>query len=444
MTNERSLPHHLEAERVVLGAMMILPDNIPQVTALLSAPDFYSARHRQIFEAILAVARQEGNLESVDTVTVSDELGGRGQLEEVGGYAYLDSLLEGIPRTPNLPHYAGLVRQNAHKRALVQLGRNLSRQALSQTDPASTALSFERQIKGIVEPDAAQPSFGKTLDRALSTIRENAANPAEIRGIPSGFLALDRLTGGFGPDYWVLAARPGMGKTTLLLNMALYMTQIAQRRCAIFSLEMNEQWLTQRLLAMQANVKLTKLRTGLQPRELTHIENARRDLDQAQLSIADRVLDIHDLAMKARRLHLAKPLDVIMIDYLQLLHVPGVFDLVARATEISRSLKALNTELGCLVLAVAQLSRAPEQRNDKRPILSDLRDSGAIEQDADGVLFLYRHDYYAKKGSDHQVVPAECDLAKHRNGPTGRFKLLFEKPVPKFLNWDDPSLPITT
>jgi replicative DNA helicase len=434
-----SLPHSTEAERSVLGAVLLDNDQFHKAQELLFAAAFYSARHRTIFQAM------EGLVESgavIDLVTLKDRLERSRDLEACGGPAYLASLLDGVPRSVNVEHYARIVREKAVLRALIQSAQGILESAIRAESSSEQLLDeAERAIFRVAE-DRLRSGFVHLKDVAeqnLKTIEELTERRELITGVPTDFKELDELTAGLQPaELIILAARPSMGKTALALNVAQHAALRHHKTVGLFSLEMSHQQLFFRLLCSEARVDAHRLRTGrIGKDEWQRIIKGFASLSEAPIYIDDTPgIGIMEMRAKARRLALEKGLDLLMVDYLQLMRGRGMrYDnRQQEISDISRSLKELAKELDIPILALSQLSRAPEQRGgDHRPQLSDLRESGAIEQDADVVAFLFREEVYKREDPDLHGK-AELIVAKQRNGPVGTIKLHFIREFTRFEN----------
>jgi replicative DNA helicase len=437
---ERLPPQNLEAETSVLGAILVpggerALDGI-MIDVRLRPEDFYRDRHGRIFNAMLGL---KDRTEPVDALTVCEELSRRGELDQVGGEDYVHSLPARVPAPGNFAHYAKIVKEHALLRGLLVVGQEIQEHVLSHTgDPRQLFEQAETSLFKVAHDDhsgevrAISQILEKELDRLEAISRDGLA----IRGTPSGFTDLDQLTGGFqNGNLIVVAARPSMGKSALVTNMAENAAVKYRKPVAMFSLEMSETELAERFIASQAKLSSDELRKGkVKAERWPKIVSASQALAASPLYVDDSSdIGIHELRAKARRLHAKEPLGLVIVDYLQLMRPedPRV-GRVEQIGQMSRGLKILARELDVPVVAVSQLSRAPELRPDKRPILSDLRESGQIEQDADVVVFLYRDDYY----NHDSERPGEADLiiAKHRNGPVGRVELVFRTQQPKFMN----------
>ena len=419
----------------MLGAMLLSPGAIGAVTEILDAGHFYRESHRRIFRAALALERKA---EPVDAITVAEELERRGELEEAGGRVRLHELAALVPATANAAHYAAIVRELATLRSLIEAGDKIAR--LGWERPGEIGDLVDRAEQVIFEISQARVSsefdhIEALLKESFERITALYEAGVEITGTPSGFRDLDRLTSGFQPgNLIIVAARPSMGKSALGLCMA---AEVAVRRgtpVALFTLEMSKAEVTQRLMCSEAKVESQRLRTGkLAPDDWPRLTAACDKLAKAPIYVDDTgSITMMELRSKARRLKTREPnLGLIVVDYMQLMTSGGTAEnRVQEVSQISRQLKLLARDLDLPIVAMSQLSRAVEQRHDKRPILSDLRESGSIEQDADLVLFVYRDEYYNEE-SDQQGL-AELILAKHRNGPTDSVKLSFLKRYAKF------------
>ena len=434
----KSVPANIEAERAVLGALMIDPDAIVKVANFLRAQDFYRERHGWIYDAMASLNERH---EPLDFVTLTDELERRGQLEEVGGPAYLTDLIASTPTAIYVDHYARIVERTAVLRRLISAAGKIAELAYDESQDMDEVVDRAEQIIfGISE---------SRIHRELTPIRAIISNVVEridfltrnrdtLMGVPTGFTMLDRILGGLQKsDLLILAARPGMGKSSFALSVALNAARRNNARVAVFSLEMSNEQLVERLLSMETAIDSHRLRMGdINEEEWPILMEAANMLGTASIFIDDTPgVTVNDLRTKARRLYAEHGLDLLIIDYMQLMtgSSGGNGRNENRQQEISyisRSLEALARELNVPILALSQLSRAVEARSDKRPMLSDLRESGSIEQDADVVLFIYREDYYLED-SDRQNI-ADVLVAKHRHGSTGNVSLYFRKELTQF------------
>jgi replicative DNA helicase len=428
-------PQNLDAEESVLGAMLLSPGAIGAVSEILDAGDFYRESHARIYRAGLALYAKG---EPVDAITLGDELDERGELDDSGGRVRLNELAALVPATANAPHYARIVREMATLRGLIRAGSHIA--SLGWERPGETVDLVDRAEQIVFELAQSRIStefshIESLLKESFERITQLYESGAEITGVPSGFRDLDRLTSGFQPGNLVIvAARPSMGKSALGLCMAANLAVRSQVPVALFTLEMSKAEVTQRLMCSEAKVESQRLRTGkLAAEDWPRLTAACDKLAKAPIYVDDTgSITMMEIRSKARRLKSREPsLGLIIVDYLQLMTSgASAENRVQEVSQISRSLKVLARDLEVPILALSQLSRAVEQRHDKRPILSDLRESGSIEQDSDLVLFIYRDDYYNDE-SDQQGL-AEVILAKHRNGPTDALKLSFLKRYAKF------------
>lgn len=428
-------PQHLEAELAVLGALLIDPATADDVAPLLDAQDFYRDAHREVFLAILELLSSSGR--QVDVITVSDQLRRRGTLDAVGGLPFLMELAEIVPTSAHAVHYARIVREKSVLRRIIETGGHMVGLAFQAEDNADEILDqaqhalFELAQQGRREPQRLQSILVRTLERV-----EQMAGKKGLAGIATGFHDFDRITSGMqASDLWVVAARPSMGKTNFCLNIARHVAVHEHVPVVIFSLEMSQEQLALRLISAEADLDGQRLRNGDLTDEMwSHLTHALGRLGDAPIYIDDTpALSPLELAAKARSLHRKHDLGLVIIDYIQLMSGRGRSEnRQQEISEISRGLKALARELEVPVLTLSQLSRAVESRNDKHPMLSDLRESGAIEQDADLVAFIYRDDYYVKDSA--APGQAEVIIAKQRNGPTGTVTLAFRKDTGKFLS----------
>jgi replicative DNA helicase len=428
-------PQNLEAEESVLGAMMLSPGAIGNVSEIVDAADFYRESHAKIYRAALALYAKG---EPVDAITLTDVLAERGELEDVGGRVRLHELAALVPAAGNAPHYARIVHETSTLRGLIKAGGEISRLGWERPGDAGDLVDQAEQIVF----DLSQQRVSGELDRIDGLLKDSFERittlyeaGADITGTPSGYRDLDRITSGFQPgNLIILAARPSMGKSALALCMAANIGVRHNVPVGIFSLEMSKAEVTQRLMCSEAKVESQRLRSGkLAADDWPRLTAACDKLAKANIYIDDTgSINMMEIRSKARRLKSRHPdLGLLIIDYLQLMSSAGnAENRVQEVSQISRSLKVLARDLEVPIVALSQLSRAVEQRTDKRPILSDLRESGSIEQDADLVAFIYRDEYYNDE-SEHQGL-AEVIVAKHRNGPTDALKLSFLKRYAKF------------
>lgn len=429
-------PHNIEAEQAVLGCMLLDADIIPTVTELIRSEDFYREDHREICEAIFDITEKAG---PVDIITVSEQLQLRGTLEQAGGLDYLASIAGAVPTTANAKHYTKIVEEKSLLRKLIKASSDIAAMSFDASDEAVYVLDkAEKSIFDILQKRSTQ-GFTHIKDVLLDTfnrLEELYNSKSYITGIPTGFTDLDLKTAGLqNSDLILIAARPGMGKTAMALNIAQYAAVQKHVPVAIFNLEMSKDQLVNRMLSSEVMVDSQKMRTGkLEDDDWNKIAQALAPLSEAPIYIDDTPgISVMDIRAKCRRLKLEKNLGLVVIDYLQLMQGRGrTENRQQEVSEISRSLKILAKELNVPVVTMSQLSRGPESRNDHRPMLSDLRESGAIEQDADIVMFLYRDDYYNAETEKKNI--AEVIIAKHRNGSTGTIELRWFGEYTKFAN----------
>ena len=432
---ERIPPHNEEAERCVLGAAMLSKDAMFDVIEEVKADDFYNENHKEIFNAIMDLYRDN---KPVDMLTVCEELKTKKALEMVGGRAYIAALTTEVPSTTNAGEYAKIVSEKASLRALINTAEDIMNKGYEGKDDTQDILNFAES--GIFQIGQKRQKSDYTpiqdvLLRNVEIIDANSRNQGKTVGIPTGFKDLDNLTSGLHrSDLIILAARPAMGKTAFALNIAQQTATKAGASVLIFSLEMSKEQLGQRLLAIQARVEMQKLKTGsLERKDWDRLNMALDELHSSKIFIDDTPgVSIMEMRNKCRRLKAEHGLDLVVIDYLQLMQGDGRTDnRQQEISAISRNLKLLAREMDCPVIVLSQLSRAVEQRTDHRPILSDLRESGSIEQDADIVIFLYRDDYYNPDNTEKHGI-CEVNLAKHRSGPTDKVELTWVERYTKF------------
>lgn len=432
----RIMPNNQDAEQSVLGSMVLDKNAIAQVLEILKAEDFYRESHKTIFNAVLELFQKDI---PIDLVTLSENLRSVDKLESVGGITYLTELASSVPTTLNLGSYIKIVSEKSLLRRLIRASTEIMDDSYSMQDEVEAVLDgAEKRIFNIAEKRSSggfEP-LSTILERGFIEIERMFNNKGTTTGVPSPFPELDAKTSGFQRgDMILIAARPSMGKTTLALNLAEHAALRSGKSVAIFSLEMSTEQLAYKLLCSEANVDMLKLRTGeLDDKDWENIARASGPLSQAKIYIDDTAgISVTEMRSKCRRLKLEHGIDMIMVDYLQLMSGSGE-NRQQEVSEISRSIKALAKEMNCPVIALSQLSRAPEQRADHRPMLSDLRESGSIEQDADLVMFLYRDEYYNKDSEDKNI--AECIIAKQRNGPVGTVKLAWLGQFSRFARLD--------
>lgn len=444
---EQLMPQNLEAEEAVLGAILVNPRCLDKVISTLKSEYFYKPAHKYIYEAILRLTNSN---QPIDIVSVSDELNINQRLELVGGRAFINDLILKCISTANVQYYANVIEEKAIKRSLIQAGSEIT---TSGYDLSPSAESLEQAEKLIFDISSKKTSSDLIpIDNLVSDVYDQIAerykNKDKKSGVESGFYDLDEMTNGFQKsNLIILAARPAMGKTAFALNIAQNAALRYNKTVAIFSLEMSKDELVQRLMCSEAEVESQRLRSGnMQSSDWEKLVTAMDVLSDAPIYIDDTPgCSLTDIRAKCRRLAMSdKNLSMIIIDYLQLMETSGrETDRNQQISQISRGLKILAKELNVPIIALSQLSRATEQRQDKRPIMSDLRDSGSIEQDADIVMFIYRGEYYATKGQTGEEDAAEIAknkgeaeiiIAKQRSGPTGTVELLFQSNITKFKN----------
>src|SRR5688572_20241433 len=430
---DRLPPHALEAEMCVLASMMLDKEMIGEVVQRIDREAFFQADHQVIFDVLLKLYEQN---RPIDAVLLREELLKRQLLEEVGGTQYLGAILSTIPSAAHGAHYAGIVREKALLRQLIAASNDILRDAYAPHEQADLVL--DKAEKRVFE--IAQKKVGNqmvAMEEVLHEVFEMIENRGQ-RGIETGFFELDDMMNGLqNGEMVIVAARPSMGKTAMAMNIIEHIAADSLLPCAVFSLEMSKQQLAQRMLCSRGQIDAHKLRKGmLQSHEYAHLANVVGELAKAPIWVDDSPgLTILDLRAKARRLKLQHDIKCIMIDYMQLMDNPGVESRQQQISEISRGIKAVARELSVPVICLSQLNRASEGRDGHRPRMSDLRESGSIEQDADVIMLLHREDYYRMSEPDFQPDNiAEVIIAKQRNGPTGTVKLTFLNKTTRFEN----------
>ncbi len=435
---QRVPPHSMEAEQSVLGSMLLDKEAVAAASEVLKGEDFYAENHQEIFETMLEIYDQG---KPIDLVTVVETLRQRGTLEGVGGSIYISDLSMAVPSTANVKYYIRIIEEKSILRRLIQASNEIIRDSYSASEDIDIIIDHaEKRIFDISQRKNSQ-SFEAIKTILLDTyakMEEMTKNKGKIIGVPTGFNDFDSRTSGLNPsDFILVAARPSMGKTSFAINMAQYAAVHHNIPVAVFSLEMSKDQLVQRMLSSEANIELQKIRTGeLDEDDWIKLVQAASPLSNAPIFIDDTPgVSVMEVRSKARRLKMEHGLGLIVIDYLQLMSGRGKTEnRQQEISEISRSLKALARELDVPVVTLSQLSRAPEARTDHRPMLSDLRESGAIEQDADVVVFLYRDEYYNPETEKKNI--AEAIIAKQRNGPTGTVELVWLGQFTKFANYE--------
>ncbi|QOR66642.1 replicative DNA helicase [Cytobacillus suaedae] len=445
---DRIPPQNIEAEQAVLGAIFLEPASLTLASEVLIPDDFYRASHQKIFNAMLNL-NDKG--EPVDLVTVTAELADVKLLEEIGGVSYLSDIANSVPTAANIEYYAKIIEEKSILRRLIRTATTIASDGYSREDEVEALLSeAEKTILEVAQRKnaGAFKNIRDVLVETYDNIEELTNRKGDVTGIPTGFTELDRMTAGFQRnDLIIVAARPSVGKTAFALNIAQNVATKTDENVAIFSLEMGAEQLVMRMLCAEGNINAQALRTGaLTAEDWSKLTMAMGSLSNSGIFIDDTPgIRISDIRSKCRRLKQENGLGMILIDYLQLIQGSGRSgeNRQQEVSEISRSLKELARELKVPVIALSQLSRGVEQRQDKRPMMSDIRESGSIEQDADIVAFLYRDDYYDKESENKDII--EIIIAKQRNGPVGTVSLAFVKEYNKFVNlerrFDDTNMP---
>lgn len=432
----RSLPQSLEAEQSVIGAMIIDKSAIAKALEKLNEDDFYRDGHKVIFKAIREMYSKDM---AIDLVTLLEYLKSTDMLEKAGGVTYISEVSSSVITTANLEAYISIVEDKSTLRKLIRSATNIIEESYNKQDRVDEVLDLaQKKIFDLAEKQGSNDyePLSNVLERGFLEIERLFNNKGAITGVGSGIRDLDAKTSGFQKgDMVLIAARPSMGKTTFSLNIAENAALREGKSVVIFSLEMSKEQLAYKLLCSEANVDMLKLRTGnLDDDDWERIARATGPLSKAKIYIDDTAgLSVMEMRSKCRKIKIEHGIDMILIDYLQLMSgSSGSESRQQEVSEISRSIKALAKEMECPVIALSQLSRAPEQRADHRPMLSDLRESGSIEQDADVVMFLYRDEYYNKETEEKNI--GECIIAKQRNGPVGTVKMAWIGAHSKFAN----------
>ena len=431
-------PQNVEAEQAILGGILLDNEVFNAVLEVLNEEDFYHTAHRKVFLSMIELYE---NSEPVDLITLTDALKNKNQLDEIGGVSYLTSLVDSIPTTANISYYAKIVKEKSILRRLINTSAEIASMSYGDTGDVEEVLDqAERAIFAISE-NKIKPSFypiKELVKNSLNVIEKLYEKKELITGVPTGFEGIDRFTSGFQfSDLIIIAGRPSMGKTSFALNIAQYAAIEANVPVGIFSLEMSKEQLSLRMLCSEAKVDAQRLRSGfLSESDWPKLTRAVGSLSEASIFVDDTpALSVLEMRAKARRLKSEKKLGLIIVDYLQLMR--GRVNVERREqeiSEISRSLKALAKELNLPVVALSQLNRRVEDRHDKRPQLADLRESGAIEQDADVIIFIYRDEVYNKSEDNENKGTAEIIIGKQRNGPIGVTKLAF---IDKFATFEN-------
>ena len=436
----RVMPANKEAEMSVLGVMFIDNSLIDDICEEVPADMFFDERNKFLFEAICSL-HEAGN--PIDAGMIKEELDKKKRLNSIGGLAYISEVIDSVITPANLNYYINIIQENAIRRNLINAATNVVTEAYEEENVNAILDDAEKNILGLVRTRTVKDfvPIQEILRRAQAKLEELAKTKKIITGLETGFYDFDKLTTGFQPgELIILAARPGMGKTALALNMAAYAATTTDKAVAIFNLEMPAEQLVNRIISARGSIDSYKLQTGsMQEMDWKRYNEAMNELAETNLYIEDNSgVTMSDIKAKCRRLaNMPKGLGLVVIDYLQLVTTGNrrVESRQVEVSEISRSLKTMALELGVPVIACAQLSRSAEKRESNMPMLADLRESGSIEQDADIVLFINRKDYYeAKKDQKEKIVPAELVIAKHRKGSTGTVDLLFELNMSAFRN----------
>ena len=433
---DKALPHSLDGERTVLGAILIENEAYHHAAEILTENDFYRRAHQQIF-VLMGALSERG--QPIDLVTLKEELSRSGELESAGGVPYLTSLVDGVPRATNVPYYARIVKEKSVLRNLISSSNRIIQTCFDEPEDTQSVLAeAERSILEISEKSIRTgfEPVREIVKHSFKTVDELAERRELVTGIPTGFIEFDELTSGLQrSDFIIVAARPAMGKTSLCMNIAQHAGLTGAHTVGIFSLEMSKEQLVLRLLCGEGRVDMHKLRSGfLSEKDWARLIQAVSNLSEAQIFIDDSPgLTVSEMRAKSRRLKLEHGLDLLIVDYLQLMQGRGRFEnRTQEIAGISRAMKGMAKELDIPIVALSQLSRAPESRGEHRPQLSDLRESGALEQDADVVVFIYREEEYDSTTENKGV--AELIIGKQRNGPTGTIKLAFIKEYTRFEN----------
>ncbi|AKF93728.1 replicative DNA helicase [Brevibacillus laterosporus] len=435
---DRVPPQNIEAEESVLGAIFLSKEALITAMELLRPEDFYKTSHQRIFNTMLALYERG---EPVDLVTVTADLQDQKVLEETGGVVYLTSLASSVPTAANIEFYAKIVEEKSLLRRLIRTATKIANDGYSREDEVGEIIADAEKYILEIAQNRNSGGFIPIRDALMETyerIEFLSQRKGDITGIPSGYPDLDKMTAGFQrSDLIILAARPSVGKTAFALNVAQNVAARANETVAIFSLEMSASQLVQRMICAEGNLDASRMRSGgLEEDDWQKLTMAIGTLAKAPVYIDDTPgITVQDIRAKCRRLQTEKGLGLILIDYLQLIQGRGKGDnRQQEVSEISRTLKGIARELNVPIIALSQLSRSVEQRQDKRPMMSDIRESGSIEQDADIVAFLYRDDYYDKETEAKNII--EIIIAKQRNGPTGTVELVFLKEFNKFVSLD--------
>jgi replicative DNA helicase len=435
---ERTLPHNLEAERSVLGAILVHNDAFNLAAQVIDSGDFYRDAHRRIFERMVQLNERN---QAIDFVTLKEELSRAGEIDEVGGPAYVAALADGVPRATNVEYYARIVKEKSTLRSLIFAANKILTNAYEADQESDLILDEAESSIFAVADDRLKAGFVPMRDlvkESFPKIEQLFEQKRLVTGVPTGFVDLDEMTRGLqAGDLIIVAARPSMGKTSLVLNIAQHVAIQPEHTVGFFSLEMSKESLFLRLLTSEAQIDSHRLMSGaIGQKDYGRISHALEALSAMRLFIDDTAnIGVMEMRAKARRLQKEHRLSLLVVDYIQLMSGRGRFEnRTLELASISRSLKGLAKELGVPIVVLSQLSRAPESRSDHRPQLSDLRESGALEQDADLVVLIYREDAYNRDPNNPDAGTAELIVAKQRNGPTGTVRLAFLREQTRFAN----------
>ncbi len=435
---ERTLPHNLEAERSVLGAILVHNDAFNLAVQVITPADFYRDAHRRIFDSMISLNERN---QAIDFVTLKEELSRAGEIDAVGGPAYISSLADGVPRATNVEYYSRIVKEKATLRNLIYAANKILTNAYEADQESDLILDEAESAIFAVADDRLKAGFVPMRDlvkESFPKIEQLFEQKRLITGVPTGFVDLDEMTRGLqAGDLIIIAARPSMGKTSLVLNISQHVATQPDMTVGFFSLEMSKESLFLRLLTSEAQIDSHRLMSGaIGQKDYGRISHALETLSAMRLFIDDSSnISVLEMRAKTRRLKAEHGLNLIVVDYIQLMSGRGRHEnRTLELASISRSLKGLAKELGVPIIVLSQLSRGPESRADHRPQLSDLRESGALEQDADLVGLIYRDDVYNKDPNNPDAGIAELIVAKQRNGPTGVIKLAFLREQTRFAN----------
>ena len=442
--NDRSMPQKIDAEQAILGSMFLSEKALERITERLNKDMFYLDSHKKIFDTIKKLADKKV---PIDITTVTAELEKKKLLNQVGGVEYLTQIINIVPTAANADEYINIIEEKFLRRNLIEAGTDIANSGFSSTEDIGDILDeAEKKIFDVVKNRRGSEfkSIQDVLFKAQADLEKLSSQKGEITGVPSGYYDIDRLTAGFHEnELIIIAARPAMGKTAFAVNLAVNMAMNAKKTVALFNMEMGAEQLISRMLSSVGQIEASKLRTGkLEHQDWKRVNEAISRLADTKIFIDDTPgMTVSEIRAKCRRLANSEDgLDIVIIDYLQLISGSARYagQRQQEVSEISRSLKTMAMELNIPVIALAQLSRSVEGREDKRPLLSDLRESGSIEQDADIVAFLYRDDYYNKETAiDENTSKSEFIISKHRSGPTTTVNLIFKRDTSSFFNMEN-------